>query len=96
MKSNNKPFFYCTKYFFLLFYFFFFVAFSIKCFLYFNLNHQDDFEANKNKARADEAMDVSQKKEKKKKTKCHNTFHSRVFAGPFVSLYLFQDLRFQR
>lgn len=30
------------------------------------MNHQD-FEANKNKARADEAMDVSQKKEKKKK-----------------------------
>lgn len=31
-----------------------------------NLNHQD-FEANKNKAGADEALDVSQKKEKKKK-----------------------------
>lgn len=40
-------------------------------------------------------MDVSQKKEGEKKTKCHNTFHSRVFAGPFVSLYLLQDLRFQ-
>lgn len=62
---------------------------------YINLNHQD-FEANKNKAGADEALDVSQKKEREKKTKCHNTFHSRVFAGPFVSLYLLQDLRFQR
>lgn len=63
MNSNNKPFFYCTKY---LLSFLFFAAFSIKCFLYLNLNHQD-FEANKNKARADEAMDVSQKKEKKRK-----------------------------
>lgn len=73
MKSNNKPFFYCTKYLFFLF-FFFFVAFSIKCFLYFNLNHQDNFEANKNKARADEAMDVSQKKEKKKRPSATTRF----------------------
>lgn len=28
--------------------------------------------------------------------KCHNTLHSRLFAGPFVSLYLFQDRCFQR
>lgn len=49
--------------------------------LQFNLNRQD-FEVSENKAGVDEELEVSLR-EGEVGRGCHNTLHSRLFAGPF-------------
>ena len=83
-KSKNKPFFYGTKY---LLFFLKRAAFSIFDVLLSSTWSARSLKRTRTKPRLDEALEVSSR-EKKKKKKCHNTLHSRLFAGSFCYAFL--------